>query len=290
MLSRTDWTKLIVLVAVAFGIANEAAAEEEEQRKLGWSLKAEFSSVFTGGNAQASTFGVAAIARRVWERAEGRFEGGSVLQESGITTRQAVGSVDDFTVREDTRSERTAEAYYSRGRYDYKVSKRFFAVGGIDWLRNRFAGINSRFLIAAGAGNTWADRDAVRFKTSYALTYTFQSDVVENPFVSQTFPGLRLGYDYFYKLTSSTDFESELIADWNLDNTEDVRVDWTNGLPVSISSKLALKPNFRLIWRNDPALTDVALVGPGGEPTGETVSVPLKELDTFLTIALVVSL
>ena len=78
--------------------------------------------------------------------------------------------------------------------------------------------------------------------------------------------------------------------DWNLDNTDDIRVDFENSLPISISSKLAFKPSLRLLWRNAPALTEVPLERPDGTDTGDKVFVPLEELDTIFTVALVVKL
>jgi len=81
-----------------------------------------------------------------------------------------------------------------------------------------------------------------------------------------------------------------LIADWNLDNTDDVRLDWKNSLPVSISAKLALKPSVRMLWRNDPSLQEVPLFGSDGTPMDVNVLAPLKKLDTFFTLALVVNL
>jgi hypothetical protein len=122
------------------------------------------------------------------------------------------------------------------------------------------------------------------------VTYTFQTDVVENPLIKQSFPGVRASYELTRALTASTDFESELFADWNLDETDDVRVDWRNALPVSINSRFSLQPSLRLLWRNQPALTSVDLFDGGGTPTGEKVLVSLKELDTFFTLALVVTL
>ena len=81
-----------------------------------------------------------------------------------------------------------------------------------------------------------------------------------------------------------------LIADWNLDNTDDIRLDLTNALSIAISSALALKPSLQLLWRNDPALTEVALVESDGTPTGESVRVALEKLDSFFTLALVLKL
>ena len=69
-----------------------------------------------------------------------------------------------------------------------------------------------------------------------------------------------------------------------------MRVDWYNGLPIAISEKFVFTPSLRLLWRNDPALTSVALLdAPGGTEIG-TVATPLKKLDTIFTMALVVKL
>ena len=145
-------------------------------------------------------------------------------------------------------------------------------------------------MIAAGVGNKWADNDNVRFKTDYSFTYSFQSDVVENPFAKTNFPGVRFAYDFWYNLTASTDFESIFIADWNLDNTKDVRIDFYNALPIKISEIFTLKPSLQLLWRNEPSLTEIDLFAADGTATGSMVLTPLKNLDSLFSLTLVVSL
>jgi putative salt-induced outer membrane protein YdiY len=290
MKRATRFLKAVILVATVSLAAGIGTAQAQDERELGWFLTGEVTGVWTSGNSESNTLGLAATVRRLWDNSELKFDGGAVRTESGITTRTAVGTLDDFVVEKETTREKTAENYYLRGRYDYKLSERFFTFAGADWLRNTFAGIDSRLLFAAGAGNIWTDGDRLRFRTDYSATYTFQEDVVENPFIKTSFPGLRLSYNLWWNLTSSTDFESTLIADWNLDNTEDLRFDFTNALPIAISGKLAFKPSLQLLWRNEPSLTEVALEDQGGVPTGDTVLVPLEKLDTFFTLALVVKL
>lgn len=267
-----------------------APAQPAKERETGWFFTGELSAVWTGGNQASNTVGVESSLRRAWRRSELRFGGGAVRTESSLTTRTAVGTPDDFELREQTATETTAESYYLRGRYDRELSRRVFLFGGVDWLRNTFAGVDSRFLVAGGVGTVWVDAQRVRFKTDYGVTATFQSDVVENPFIRSSFPGARLSWDFWSRLTASTELTSILVADWNLDNTEDVRLDVTQALPIAISSALAFKPSLRLLWRADPSLTEVTLVSPDGTPTGETVLVPLEHLDTFFTVALVVKL
>lgn len=277
----------VALTAVILLPAFVRPSAAQEERELGWAFEAELGAVWTGGNQDTYTFSLDGKVEYVWPLSRFRLSGGGLNTESTLTTTIAVGTgQDDFELQQDRRTETTAEAYYSRARYDYTVSEHFFLVGGADWLRNTFAGIDSRFLLAAGAGNQWADTDRIRFETDYALTYTFEEEVVANPFTESNFAGLRLAYELLWNLTASTNFESTLIGDWNLDNTDDIRVDWYNALPISITSVLALKPSLRLLWRNDPALQEVPLFDAPGGTEGGTVLAPLEKLDTFFNIAL----
>ncbi|MGD2151857.1 MAG: DUF481 domain-containing protein [Gemmatimonadales bacterium] len=290
MKRATGMAKVFVFAAISYFAALTATAHAQDDKDVGWFFTTEVTGVWTAGNSESNTLGLAASVRRVWEKSELKFDAGAVRTESGTITRTAVGTVDDFRVEKQTTRKKTAESYYLRGRYDYELSERFFAFAGAHWLRNTFAGIDSRTLFAAGAGNIWADRDRLRFRTDYSVTYTFQADVVENPFIKTSFPGLRASYSLWWKLTSSTDLESTFIADLNLDKTEDVRLDFTNALPIAISDRLALRPSLQLLWRNEPSLTEIDLEDEGGVPTGDTVRVPLEKLDSFFTLALVVKL
>jgi putative salt-induced outer membrane protein YdiY len=278
----------IAAVAVSLLLAcADALAQDAAEKELGWKFSASVGWVWVGGNSESNSYAFGAEARHKWERSELLLKAGGTQTESTLKTRTAVGDTDDFVVDEVSRTEKTTELYFARGRYDYTLSKYFFLFGGADWLRNRFAGIESRELVALGAGNTWLDKPEVRFKTDYGVTYTFESEVVENPFVKTDFPGARVGYDFWWKLSGTTEFTSLLLADWNLDNTDDIRIDCKNELPVSVSDHFKLKPGLQLLWRNDPALTGVPLYDSAGAATGDTVLVPLEKLDTIFTVSLV---
>jgi putative salt-induced outer membrane protein YdiY len=275
----------VILATTVLVILGTGAALADEGEIPGWYLDAELAFVATSGNSESSTLGLGAKLRRLWTRSEFILSGGATQTESSLITRTATGTETDYTVAENKVTEKTAELYFLRGWYKYNFTPKFFGYTGVDWLSNKFAGIDSRTLLALGAGNDWKNSDKFKFSTFYSVTYTFQEDVVENPFVKTDFPGLRLGYDLKAKLSSSTDFESVLVADWNLDNSDDVRVDWYNALPVGISETLLLKPAVQMMWRNQPSLTNVPLEG-----TDLEVPTPLNELDTIFTLALIVKL
>jgi len=281
--SATFW-----LCIVALGFSSPLRAQDEPE--LGWEFKAQLSSVWVGGNSESSSIGFRSTAKRDWKSASWTTAAGFLRTESIIKSRQAVGTVDSFEIEEETNRETTAESFFARTKVDKNVSARLHLVSGLDWLRNTFSGIDSRFLLAAGAGITLSDTKELAAKTDLSLTYTFEEDVVENPFASTKFPGLRAGYDATYQATENTTLESELIADWNLDNTDDFRVDWTNAVSVAINSSLALKPSTLIQWKNDPALQQITLVDSEGVDTGQTVLIPLEKTDWFFNLAIVLTL
>jgi putative salt-induced outer membrane protein YdiY len=283
-------TNAKILLLTILLVSSVNIYSQDEEKKLGWFFEGKLASLWTGGNSESFTFGLGAMLKHIWTNSELRFDAGGTQTQSTLTTRTAVGTTSSFEVTEKSNTEKTAEILFARGRYDYNFTENFYALAGIDWLRNRFAGIDSRTLIGAGVGNKWVDNNNVRFKTDYSFTYTFQSDVVENPFAKTNFPGVRFSYDFWYNLTSSTDFESILILDWNLDNTDDVRGDFYNALPIKISEIFTLKPSLQLLWRNDPSLTEVDLFASDGTPVGEKVLIPLKKLDSLFSLTLVVNL
>lgn len=289
MMTMTRWTRSALgSLGLTLLLVAPALAQEDDEEELGWVFEAELGSLWTGGNQETFTLAADGTLEYIWPSSRVKFRGGGFSTESSLTTTTAVGtSPADYEIFEETVTEKTAETFYAGGRYDYDLTKKFYLFGGADWLRNIFSGIESQFRFGAGAGNVWVDDDKVRFTTDYAVTYTVEDNVVEDPTRNSDFPGLRLGYDLNWFLTTSTSFESTLGANWNLDNTDDIRLDWYAGLPVDISSVLALKPSLRLMWRNEPALQDVPLFdAPGGTQT-DTVLSPLKKLDTYFNIALV---
>lgn len=293
MLVRTSMTaRTTVVSALLVSVlgTSPGLAQDGSGRNVGLYFTSEFSTVSTFGNSESLTLGLSTTLGHLWEKSEVRFEGGGIRTESTIKTRTATGTPQSFVVQDQRRTEKTAEAYYLRGRIDRTVNARFFLFGGADWLRNTFAGIDNRMLLAAGAGNTWIETEKTRFKTDAGITYSFQDDVFTNPLLKMNFPGVRLGYDLRSKLSETTDLESSLVGDWNLENTEDVRLNLVNAVAITINSKLALKPALKLLWQNTPSSTQVSLFDNAGAATGETVLVPLHKLDSFFTLSLVLKL
>ena len=287
--SRIATVPSLIAALVALLLPTQARAQDDAAKER-WVFSAELTSVFSQGNSESLTLGLGSVIRREWEKDAFRFETGAVRVETGKVTRTAVGTADAFTVSRSVDRAKTAEALFARARYDRTLSERAFLFGGVDWLRNTFAGIDSRLLVAAGGGSKLATGPGTRLSTNLAVTYTFQSDVVKNPFVNADFVGARVGWELWRRISPSSVFESAFTGDQNLRDTQDRRVDFTNALSVDVNDKIALKPSLQFLWRNRPSLTDVPLFAPDGTATGTKVKTPLQKLDTFFRLALVVTL
>jgi len=286
----TRWIADTIAATVALAVVLlPSSLQAQDEPELGWFTAAELSLLFTAGNASAQTFGLGGTARHLWEKSELSFRVGSLRAKTGTTARTAVGTVTDFAVNETTNTELTAENYFASLRFERSLSDRVFLYSGAGWERNTFAGFNSRYTLAGGLGNTWVENDGTRFKTGYGLTFTSQNDVIEDPTTAGSFAGLRFNSDFWKQLSASSSFESLLIVDESLNETKDLRADFTNSLIVDLSDALAFKTSFRILFDNLPALTGVGLEQPLGTLTGDTVLVPLNEVDTIFTVALVAS-
>lgn len=274
------------LPSIAVAQAQEPAEAEEERP---WSNEAELSLVATDGNAESTTVGFKNAF--LWERESDRFkvDAAALRAETTSFDRRAVGTPEDFRVITDSQSELSAESYSLNGRYDREINERLFWFTGAGWERDEPAGIENRFSVVAGAGHRWFDTDTATFRTDYGLTYTDEETVVEKPGGGDSFLGLRLSYEYSRQLTATTKYGSDLVVNENLDDTDDLRADFTNALSVTMSERLALKVSLQLLYDKQPALVSVGLQDAAGNPTGESVAIELEELDSRLKVALVVS-
>lgn len=274
-----------VLAVAPLAAQDEASGDEEKPR---WAFTGELSLVNTGGNSETSTVGLGVKATHAGADG-GKLElaAGGLRVETTTTSRFAVGNPGAFEIVERSTTETTAENYHLKGRYDRQISERLFWFLGAGWERNEFAGFDSRANVSAGVGHLWFEDDRRHLRTDYSVTYTQQDDLVDDPATHDGFLGLRLGYDYRRGLSATSAFESTLIVDANADETEDLRADFANAVSVSINERMALKVGLQLLFDNLPSRVQVPLVDAAGAPTGDLVAAELDQLDSKLTVTLV---
>jgi len=272
------------IAIVAFCVCILDVNVHAEDKAKGWTDTAEFSYVATNGNAESSSLGFKNTLARAWNKSDMVFRIGGVRVETTTFNRSAI----DGVVSDNKTKETTAENYFAKGRYNGNISEKFFWYGGAGWDRNVPAGIRNRWVVEGGLGNVWRDTEDVKFKTTYGVTYTDQEDIVPVPGLDETYLGARLAWAYLNKFTKTTTFTNIFIVDLNADESSDWRADMDNGLAVTMSERIALKVGLQFLYDNEPSFELVPNETGGGAPL-PAVPYQLEELDTLLTISLVVN-
>jgi hypothetical protein len=272
-----------------------AQAEDDEEEQFGWSNQMDLSLVVTDGNSQTDTLGFKNKLQRNWTNARYTFRIDAVRSNTA-DDRIAVlreGSATEYDVVTFEKSP-DVENYFVENRYDRAISERLFWNAGLTWDRNKDAGIISRWIAYAGLGNIWWDREDLKFRTSYGLSYTDREEEDFDPEKEQTFPGVRLNWEYENKWGKITTFENDWIYNYNFSNSTDWNTDIISSIRVDINSRLALRVSLRWLYNNLPALQDLDLFirTPGGDLIGlpEQVSEPKEKLDTLFSTSLVIKL
>lgn len=261
----------------------------EGEATTGWTDTAEFAFVATGGNSSSSSLGFKNVAAKKWDKSLLTLKAAGIRAESESDSGFAMALPGGgFRVVEPD-SELTAESYNASARYDRTIHEKLFWFAGLGWDRNRFSGIDNRWIAEGGVGNVWRSDDDLKFSTTYGITWTDQEDVFPTPGLEDTFLGARLAWDYLNALTKNTTYTNTLVVDENLDETSDWRADMSNGLSVSMTEKTAIKLGLRLLYDNEPAVESLALFDEFGIDTGTTVLVELDELDTIFTASVVIN-
>lgn len=286
MLHRPAPSAIVVVAGALVGFVRPGALVGQQEREPGWYDQAEVSFVMTAGNSESSTLGVKNRLERLFPGSKLAFDAGGIRVETESTERSAIGTPDDFVIVEESDSRPTTENYFAALRYDREISERSYAYASGGWVRNRFAGIDDRWTGAAGVGWKLIESERTAFQADLAATATSEQPVVGD---ADSFAGLRLSWDLGHQLTETTKLSSALVVDENLSDTEDLRAEFDNSVAVDINGTLALKTGVKLLFDNLPALQEVGLRPAPGEPPSTTVLVPLDEVDTQVTVALIIT-
>jgi hypothetical protein len=307
-----DLVPASLALAVLLGMPSAARAQaaappvpgqggaKEGDNLLGWTAKAALSYVGTGGNAEATSLGFKFDASYNWTHTYFSLAGGGVRSDSTTVGRFAVGpSESDFQPIEVENRQTTAENYTLDATVDHTVTKRVYWQAGAGWLRNTFAGVDSRIAARGGVGYFFTEPGSKgpQLKGALLATLTHQKEVVLDPSARDTFVGLRAIADWLsaFGPGAKSTFMSRLALDENLQATDDFRGTWWNSLSVSMTGRLALQVSLAVIYDNQPALGEVNLYGSssGSSPIGPitgSVLVPLKKWDRELAVSFVLNL
>lgn len=168
----------------------------------------------------------------------------------------------------------TGEQFRLGGRHDQDLTPSFFAFGGLDFERNKFANLKLRSQASGGLGWHVLKSDELTFDIFGGVTYT--SDRYMSPMLidgltrgSYDYAGLLIGEESTHKFSETTSFKQRLTILPNLKNTGEYRANWDAGLAVAMTRAMNLTVGANMAYNSEP--------GPGR-----------KRTDTLLTVGVAV--
>ncbi len=280
----------LIPASLAQGQEQEQQKQESEQGDRGWSNVADVGIVALAGNTSSITL---QADNKLRHRTAGQewtlWAGALKIQPSQRPF--AIGSVDDFVVVDPPRFV-AAERYYISSRYNRQIDKRFFGVGGGAWGRDQNAGIENLFSLYGGVGNLWLDHPEHNLRTDYSIAYTDRAEDIPDPEKDERFPEARFSLEYVKGFGRHAKYDSAFVFHAHIGDATDYRFTANNSVTASLTNIFSLRGSLQFLYRNLPALEEVALYGIPPEQGGvasDTVLIRSKKLDATVKLSLVIT-
>jgi putative salt-induced outer membrane protein len=269
--------KLLVPVSVLVWSLAGTAALAEDAPKRPWENTTELGFVTTTGNTQTENISVKNTYKYKWTGTRFQFDASMLRAEQTDRTASNVGG--DLIVEEMTTT--NAEAYRLATKLSHDLTKRLFTYGTVSWERDRFAGIESRYVAGAGLGYQVIKTDTSMLAFELGLDYTDEQTVGADD--GDSFAGMRAAMDYEWKFSETARLNQDLEFLENLEETSDYRINSLTSVTAALTSKLALKTSYTIKYDNEPVVE--ALTAVGFDP----VMFEFDKTDTILSASLVIN-
>ena len=236
--------RFLIAFLIILGIASGVCAEEKR-----WTDEAELSYVDTGGNTDVTTLSAKNLLKyKFTEKMEGAWKLGALYGKSD--------------------GEKNAENYFTELRMDYLFTTRFYGdvLGG--WMKDKFAGFDSRYYVGPGAGYKFLMGPKHTLLGEAGLRYV--AEEYTNDTDTDYLEGLAYA-KYEYAFTNKNKFSQSLEFLYDFEDSNNYRLNSETALSSSLSDYLSLKTSYVIKYDNQP------------------VPKTLNDTDTILALALVVN-
>jgi putative salt-induced outer membrane protein YdiY len=267
---------LSIALSASTGRAQEGEPAESERP---WSNSADLSLVLTSGNSSVTTLSLTDKLTHRWSRSQVVVE--ALALKTRTEERELINVGGRVEVQE--RSRTTAEEYSLGGRYRYRFYEGIFAFASLGWQRNELAGIENRYTVASGLGYQVIDTDRTKIAAEAGADWT-REDPVDT--ATEGFVGAQIRALLERQLTGVAKIDSELELLENLEETDDLRINWLASVTASLSEVFAIKLSYQLRFDNQP----VVEILPPDSPGEEAATFTFDETDTRFSASLVVNL
>jgi putative salt-induced outer membrane protein len=152
-------------------------------------------------------------------------------------------------IRNESDGEEKANSFAAMLRGARAISPRFEAFARGDYLKDRFAGIESRWSGEGGVAYSLFPSPPHKLKFEGALGYVAENRVDAS---DRDYPSARVGALYEWRISKSAVYAEELSFIADLDRTSGWRIVNAGSLTADVSSVLALKLSFAILYSNEP--------------------------------------
>jgi len=234
----------LLVIPLLLGVGVVDAAEKK------WSDEGELSSVNTGGNTNVSTFSAKNIVKYKFSE---KFEGN--WKASALNSK--------------TEGVKTAENYASELRGDYLFSEHVYAGLAVGWLKDKFAGIDTRYYAGPVAGYKIFVGPKHFLKSEAGLDYV--TEEYTNNTEADFLRGRAFSL-YEFHFTDLNKFSQSLEYLYDFDNTNNYNINSVSAMVTVLSQNFSLKTSYEIKYDN--------------EPIGARLN---KKTDTLLAVSLLVN-
>lgn len=281
-----SWRRVAITGAMAAVVSPALVCAQEEQ---GWHGEVSLGLTARQGNVERESLELGVSLGFESESGDKLTITARGLQSDLTSTRRTAvrNAAGELVLAEDSRTIRDQEEYEAGLDFRRQFGPaRLFWFGSLQWFRDIPGGVANRYSGVAGIGNNWINRKRRRFWSRYG--YTVNREKRNDPEgleqAADNYPGLRLEWELWWRISESSSFQNALVADQNLDDTADLRAKMTSGLSVAISDHFSLSVRFEQRYDDDPPV--FTLIEQGCASDCDFLLVPREKLDSTLTTAL----
>jgi len=239
------------LAALLLGLAvlgGTCFSQDQDPRK--WSDEAEFSFVDTAGNTDVLTLAFKNLFKYTFsEKMDAAWKIGALYGRNN--------------------GETNAENYFTDLRLNYNVSERFYIGVGGGWLKDEFAGFNSRIYFGPTAGYKILTGPRHFLNAEGGVDYVREKYITDE---TENFASGRATGAYELSITEKSKFNQLVSFLIDFENSDKYYVNSLTSVTSALNNWLSLKGSYEVKFNNRP------------------VPITLDKTDTILSLALVVTI